>query len=141
MIIQFVYAFLFSLAYSSVVGAFDFDDCATNARLLMNASEEAESAQRGYKTAKSVYESACSTYGYDRDNSYACGPYGYHRSSLDSAKRKLDSKAREVSDYVSRVNTGCESMSPTRFNAMSILAQELQNTKQALTNCQQGSSK
>jgi hypothetical protein len=138
MIVQLVFAFLFLSGYTSIASAFDFDDCARVARNLKNAAEEAESAQQEYETAKSNYESACGYFGYDKDNSSACGRYGYHRSPLDMAKSGLDSKASEVADYASRVNSRCDSASSSLVRR---LAQELQSTKQALNNCQQGTSK
>ena len=131
-------ALLFLPEFSSVARAFDFDDCARVARNLRNAAEEAQSAEQEYESAKSNYESACSSYGYDRDNSSACGRYGYHRSALDMAKTELDSKTSEVSDYASNVSRRCESQSSPLLRH---LAQELQGTKQALKNCQQGTSK
>ncbi|MCG3769876.1 MAG: hypothetical protein JW384_01007 [Nitrosomonadaceae bacterium] len=108
MIVHFVFVLLFLLIHNSLTSAFDFDDCASAARNLKNAAEEAVYAQQGYEFAKSNYESACSSYGYDRDNSSACGRYGYHRSTLDMAKSELDSKASEVADYASRVNSRCD---------------------------------
>lgn len=131
-------ALLYLSGYSLIASAFDFDDCARVARNLKNAAEEAASAEQEYESAKSNYESACSSYGYDRDNSSACGRYGYHRSALDMAKSELDSKASEVSDYASSVGRRCESPSSPLVRH---LDQELQGTKQALKNCQQGSSK
>lgn len=131
-------AFLYLSGYCSVASALDFDDCARVARNLKNAAEEAASAEQEYESAKSNYESACGSYGYDRDNSSACGRYGYHRSTLDMAKSELNSKASEIADYASRVSSHCDSPS---LPLVRRLAQELQSTKQALTNCQQGSSK
>lgn len=93
-------AFLYSSGYCSVASAFDFDDCASAARNLRNAAEEAGSAQQEYESAKSNYENACSSYGYDRGNSSACGPYGYHRSALDMAKSELD--LRQVRFLITR---------------------------------------
>ena len=133
--------FLLFMDFCSVASAFDFDDCARAARNLKNAAEEAESAQRDYESAKSSYESACSSYGYDKDNPSACGRYGYHRSPLDSARSRLESKVNEVSDYASTTNTRCEFMSQSRVSMMRKLAQELQSTKQALQDCQQASPK
>jgi hypothetical protein len=138
MIVLLVFAFLYLSDYSSVASAFDFDDCARVARNLKNAAEEAVSAEQEYESAKSNYESACSSYGYEKDNSSACGQYGYHRSALDLAKNELDSKASEVSNYASSVGRRCESPSSPLVRR---LTQELQSTKQALQNCQQGSSK
>lgn len=131
-------AFLYLSGYCSVASALDFDDCARVARNLKNAAEEAVSAEQEYDSAKSNYESACSSYEYDKDNASACGRYGYHRSALDMAKRELDSKTSEVSDYASSVGKRCESPSSPLVKH---LAQELQGTKQALKNCQQASSK
>ena len=133
--------FMFFIDFRSVASAVDFDDCARAARNLKNAAEEAESAQRDYESAKSNHESACSSYGYDKDNASACGRYGYHRSPLDSTRSRLESKVNEVSNYASTVSTRCEFMSPTRINLMNKLAQELQNTKRALQDCQQASPK
>ena len=131
-------AFLYLPGYSRVASAFDFDDCASAARSLKNAAEEAESAEQEYESAKSNFESACSSYGYDKENASACGRYGYHRSALDRAKRELDSKASEVSDYGTSVGRRCDSPSSPSVRH---LAQELQAAKQALKNYQQASSR
>lgn len=138
MTVLMVFAILFLWGNSSVAIALDFGDCASAARNLRNAADEAESAEQQYEYAKSNYESACSSYGYDKDNASACGRYGYHRSSLDMAKSDLDSKASEVSDYATSVGRRCDS--PTS-PLVRHLAQELQGTKQALKNCQQTSTK
>ena len=73
------------LISASIVLATDFDDCASAAKRLKYAAEEASSAQSSFESAKSTYESACGYYGNSRGDKSACGPYGYKYSS----QRKL----------------------------------------------------
>lgn len=63
--------------------AVDFDSCASAARRLRDAADEASSA-------KSSFESACGSFGYSHGDDMACGPYGYERSRLESALSDFD---------------------------------------------------
>lgn len=59
------------------------DSCSRYAKRLWNAADQ-------YENEKSSYESACNpSYGYSKDNTGACGSYGYLRSSYESAKSEL----------------------------------------------------
>ena len=55
-------------------------------------------ASRRLKSAISEYESACnSSYGYQKDDEYACGTFGYIKSEVDSQKSNLDRENISVS--------------------------------------------
>lgn len=125
--------------------ATDFGDCASAARKLKSAADHAESAQSNLEFAKSSYESACGPYGYSRDNESACGRFGYLRSPLESAKADLDSAARDVEHYASRIANACDasisSVRSTLFKQVISLQHELSAVKQELTNCKNNPGK
>ena len=99
---------MFVLAIGSPALSYD-GSCARRAkRLERNANE--------YESAKSTFESACSDWGYSRDDESACGPYGYERSALESARNDLEyaiSRAARscgfpASPHVAAVHRACQ---------------------------------
>lgn len=70
-------------------------------------------AYTSFESAKSSYESACSSYGYSRKDSTACGPYGYVRSEYKSHESNLEKSILELQSQLSSANQTCGA-GPTR---------------------------
>jgi hypothetical protein len=69
------------------------DSCARYAKKLSYAADE-------FDSAKSNYESSCDPYyGFMKDDESACGPFGYERSSLESAASELEYALDKVNRY------------------------------------------
>jgi len=61
-----------------------------------DSASDLESAARRYESEKSNYESACSSYGYNRNDEGACGTYGYVTNSYRNATQGLKRAITEV---------------------------------------------
>jgi hypothetical protein len=134
--------------------ATDFSDCASSARRLRGAAEDAESAQSDYESAKSnwesarsSYQSACGPYGYARNDEFACGQYGYQGSALESAKdrlrsakSRLESASNEVDSYARQTATRCSvpssSVTTQFYSALIKIKQENEGLRAELETCQ-----
>lgn len=64
-------------------------------RYCASSASDLETSARRYESEKSNYESACSSYGYSRNDEGACGTYGYVTSSFKDAADRLK---RAISD-------------------------------------------
>jgi uncharacterized protein YukE len=140
MCVRFGLLILLFVLYGTInSGATDFDDCAMAAGHLKDASGEADSAKQHFDSVKDDYESACGSYGYDRNNQYACGRYGYHYTELEDAKSQLEHAISEVRDAHERTNNSCEG-DYSRRSAVMRFAQKLnlenQELRAKLSSCQ-----
>ena len=89
--------FIFLTVIFNQVFAWD-SSCNWDAQSLSDASQNLESAISELESAVSEYESACnSSYGYQKDDEYACGNFGYIKSNVDSQRSNVDSANTSVS--------------------------------------------
>ena len=82
--------------------------CNWDAQSLSDASQNLESAISELESAVSEYESACnSSYGYQKDDEYACGNFGYIKSNVDSQRSNVDSQRSNVDSANTSVSYSC----------------------------------
>ncbi len=93
-IMKMLLIFIVILFLQPVLSLADWDEyaCTSKARNLYRLSQDAESA-------KSEFESACSDWGYQKDDEYACGSYGYVRTNYESAISDVEYAASSANRY------------------------------------------
>lgn len=84
------------------------DSCSIYAQMLWSSASNYSSAKSTYEMEKSNYESACnSSYGYSKDDSSACGQYGYVLTAYDNAVDQINSTKEEFESALSNVASFC----------------------------------
>ena len=76
------------------------------ARKYKNTYDDYETAKSNYELEKGSYESACSSWGYSKNDKSACGTYGYLRSAYENAYSTLESAINDLEYTKSRLASG-----------------------------------
>lgn len=74
---------------------------------LEQAASAYESKKRQFESEKSSFESACGTYGYSRQDEYACSDFGYVRSSFRAAAEAFERSGRQLKTAISDAGAFC----------------------------------
>ena len=124
------------LAFASPSYSYDVS-CSRHARQLTNAAEEYESAASDFKSAKFSYEGACDRdVGYSKHDEGACGPSGYHRSSLESAQSNVKRARDKLEDAIGGVSGSCGTTPDSNVQAVRRACQsKMVELKEKLDSC------
>jgi len=84
------------------------DSCGLYAQMLWNSASSYTNAKSTYEMEKSNYESACnSSYGYSKNDSSACGNYGYVLTAYNDSVDQVNTTKEEFDSALNNVATFC----------------------------------
>jgi DNA repair exonuclease SbcCD ATPase subunit len=84
------------------------DSCGLYAQMLWNSASSYSNAKSTYEMEKSNYESACnSSYGYSKNDSSACGNYGYVLTAYNDSVDQVNTTKEEFDSALNNVATFC----------------------------------
>jgi hypothetical protein len=81
--------------------------CSMYAGNLQTESRNYDSALSKFKRAKDDFESACSSYGYARNDEFACGEFGYTREEYRNTADKLKRAAHALESAMNSISAFC----------------------------------
>lgn len=84
------------------------DSCGLYAQMLWTSATTYSSAKSDYQMEKSNYESACNqSYGYSKNDTSACGQYGYVINAYNDAVDRVNSAKLDFESALNNVAVFC----------------------------------